>query len=139
MSSTQGEKVEAVLEEPLFSADHKLVLPEGTLVNGAVVTAEESPVVSSRRASPVYFPKCRFGAAGRGTYGRVRRRCATVAGCVAIAGEAVQFRTRGTLSAAESGNAPVKVDKEGGVQATESKKRFIGTAVAAMIARRAGG
>jgi hypothetical protein len=30
------------------------------------------------------------------------------------------------------------VDKEGGVQAAESKKRFIGTALAAMVARRAG-
>ncbi len=49
----------------------------------------------------------------------------------------MQFATRGTLSAAEGGNAPVKVDKEGGVQATESKKRFIGTAVAAMVSHRA--
>jgi hypothetical protein len=49
----------------------------------------------------------------------------------------LKFRTQATLSAAESGNAPIKVDKEGGVQATESKTRFIGTAVALLISRRA--
>ena len=51
--------------------------------------------------------------------------------------EGLQFRTQATLSAAESGNAPLKVDKEGGVQATESKTRFIGTAVALLISRSA--
>jgi hypothetical protein len=51
--------------------------------------------------------------------------------------EGLQFRTQATLSAAEGGNAPLKVDKEGGVQATESKTRFIGTAVAVLISRRA--
>jgi hypothetical protein len=48
-----------------------------------------------------------------------------------------QFETRATLTAAEGGTAPVKVDKEGGVQATDSKTRLIGTAVALFIARRA--
>jgi hypothetical protein len=42
MSSTQGEKAEAVLEEPLFSADHRLVLPEGTLVDGSVAMAKRA-------------------------------------------------------------------------------------------------
>jgi hypothetical protein len=51
--------------------------------------------------------------------------------------EGLQFRTQATLNAAEGGNAPLKVDKEGGVQATESKTRFIGTAVAVLISRRA--
>ena len=42
LNSKQGERVEAVLEEPLFSADHKLVLPEGTLVNGSVTAAKRA-------------------------------------------------------------------------------------------------
>ena len=49
----------------------------------------------------------------------------------------LQIRTQGTLNAAESGNAPVKVDSEGGVRAQESKSRFIGTAVALLITHRA--
>ena len=53
------------------------------------------------------------------------------------AGRSCSSEHQATLNAAESGNAPVKVDKEGGVQATESKTRFIGTAVAVLISRRA--
>ena len=137
ISSMPGEKVEAVLEEPLFSADHRLILPEGTLVNGAVATA--------RRAR--WFHR---GGRLRFAFQSVDLTPQAVELMAAPAGaplepqappspeRPVQFATRGTLSAAESGNAPVKVDKEGGVQATESKKRFIGTAVAALVSRRAG-
>ena len=50
----------------------------------------------------------------------------------------LQIRTQGTLAAAEGDKAPVKVDSEGGVKATESKTRFIGTAIALLIAQRAG-
>jgi hypothetical protein len=50
----------------------------------------------------------------------------------------LQVRTQGTLSAAEGDKASLKVDSEGGVQATESKTRFIGTALALLVARAAG-
>jgi hypothetical protein len=50
----------------------------------------------------------------------------------------LQIRTEGTLAAAEGDKASVKVDSEGGVKATESKTRFIGTAVALLVARAAG-
>jgi hypothetical protein len=49
----------------------------------------------------------------------------------------LQFRTQATLNAAEGGSVPLKVDKEGGVQAQESKTRFVGLAVSALIARAA--
>jgi hypothetical protein len=55
-----------------------------------------------------------------------------------ISRDELHFGTEATLNAAESGSAPLKVDKEGGVQATESKTRYIGAAVAALISRRAG-
>src|ERR1019366_2722114 len=35
--SAQGQKVGAVLDEPLVPAEHKLILPEGTRVDGSVV------------------------------------------------------------------------------------------------------
>ena len=136
MSSTQGEKVEAVLEEPLFSADHKLVLPEGTLVDGSVTMAKRarwfhrgghlrfnfqnvdlSPQAAELLSAPAGAPLS--------SEEKLHRQ------------EGLQFRTQATLDAAEGGNAPLKVDKEGGVQATESKTRFIGTAVAVLISRRA--
>jgi hypothetical protein len=136
MSSTQGEKVEAVLEEPLFSADHKLVLPEGTLVNGSVTMAKRarwfhrggrlrfnfqnvdlSPQAAELLSAPTGAPLS--------SEEKLHRQ------------EGLQFRTQATLSAAEGGDAPLKVDKEGGVQATESKTRFIGTALAVLISRSA--
>jgi hypothetical protein len=130
MSSTQGEKVEAVLEEPLFSADHKLVLPEGTLVDGLVVTAKRAR----------WFHRgghLRFNFQSVDLTPQVAALTSAPAGTPLESEEKLQFRTRATLNAAESGTAPVKVDKEGGVQATESKTRFIGTAAAVLISRRA--
>jgi hypothetical protein len=50
----------------------------------------------------------------------------------------LQFRTQANLKAAESGGAPVKVDDEGGVQATESKSRFFGVALSAVVATHSG-
>jgi hypothetical protein len=35
-------KVEAVLGQPLFSSDHKLILPEGTQVAGTVVVEKRA-------------------------------------------------------------------------------------------------
>ena len=136
LNSTQGEKVEAVLEEPLFSADRKLVLPEGTLVNGSVTAAKKARwfhrggrlrftfqnVDLSAQAAELMSPPA---AAPLSTEENLHRQ------------EELHFRTQATLNAAESASAPLKVDKEGGVQATESKTRFIGTAVALMISRRA--
>lgn len=130
MSSTKGEKVEAVLEQPLFSSDRKLVLPEGTHVEGSVAMV--------KRAGWFHH-----GGRLRFTFQSVDLPPEMAA--LRQAGEAaspeertLQFRTQAALSSAESGKAPLKVDKEGGVQAAESKKRFIGTALAAMVARRAG-
>jgi hypothetical protein len=50
----------------------------------------------------------------------------------------LQFRTQATLRAAESGGAPVKVDSDGGVHASESKSRFVGVALAAVVATHSG-
>src|SRR5579871_3202944 len=135
--STQGEMVEAVLEEPLFSADHKLVLPEGTLVNGSVTMVKKAR--SFHRGG-----RLRFGFQDIDLTPQIAGLIAAPVGAPSRPDETprpsqqLQLRTQATLSAAESGSAPLKVDKEGAVQATESKTRFIGTAVAALIARRAG-
>lgn len=141
LKSTPGEKVEAVLEEPLFSADRKLVLPEGTLVDGSVTMSKRarwfhrggrlrfnfqnvdlSPQAAELMSAPAGAP---LSSASLLPDDKLHRP------------EGLQFRTQATLNAAEGGNAPLKVDKEGGVQATESKTRFIGTAVVVLISRRA--
>jgi hypothetical protein len=130
VSSTQGEKVEAVLEEPLFSADHRLVLPEGTHVNGSVSMAKKAGWFHRGGRLRFDFQNVELTPQAAGLI-------AAPAGAPAQSPEGLQFQTQATLDAAESGNAPVKVDKEGGVQATESKTRFIGTALALLIASRA--
>src|SRR5882762_10816067 len=40
--STQGQTVRAILDEPLFSATHQLVLPEGTQLDGTVVLVKKA-------------------------------------------------------------------------------------------------
>jgi hypothetical protein len=131
MTSKQGEKVEAVLEEPLFSADHRLVLPEGTLVDGSVSMAKKAGWFHRGGRLRFDFQNVELTA-------QSAELVAPPAGVPSRPLEKLQFRTQATLNAAESANAPIKVDKEGGVQATESKTRFIGTALAALIASRAG-
>src|SRR6202035_2767566 len=41
-SAKQGQTVEVMLSAPLFSADHKLLLPEGTQLTGTVVMAKKA-------------------------------------------------------------------------------------------------
>lgn len=135
VTSKPGERVEAVLEEPLFSADHRLVLPEGTLVNGAVAAARRARWF--HRGGRLRFAFQNVELSSQAAKLMVAPSDASLQSQAAPQEKPVQFATRGTLSAAESGNAPVKVDKEGGVQAAESKTRFIGAAVAALVARRA--
>ena len=130
--SKQGDSVQAVLEEPLFSADRKLIFPEGTLVQGAVTMAKHAR----------WFHR---GGHLRFNFQSVDLTPQTAALMAAPVGETsslpsprkLQFRTMATLHAAEGGNEPLKVDKEGGVNATESKTRFIGTVIALLISRRA--
>jgi hypothetical protein len=129
-----GETVEAVLAEPVFSADHKLILPEGTQLEGTVVAAKKAR---------------RFHRGGqlRFTFKEIelpqevaRLESAAPAGVEhRPAQEKLKFRTQANLQAAESGGkAALKVDGEGGVQAKESKTRFLAAAASVMIARRAG-
>jgi hypothetical protein len=129
----QGQKVEAVLSEPLFSAGHKLVLPEGTHLDGLVVVVKKAEWFHRTG-------RLRFNFQNVNLPSQVAQfRVATPASAPLQAQEEkrLQFRTQSTLSAAESGQASLKVDKEGGVQATDSKTRFIGTAVALLMARSA--
>ena len=122
MSSKQGDKVQAVLEQPLFSADRRLVLPQGTLVEGSVTMVKRAKWF--HRGGHLRFNFLSI---------ELSRQVAELMASPA----ALKFRTQATLHAAEGGHAPLKVDKEGGVQATESKTRFIGTAVALLLARSA--
>jgi hypothetical protein len=139
-SSSQGEAMEAVLAAPLFSADRQLILPEGTRVEGTVVLAKKARFFHRGGQLRFTFHEIQMPE-------EMARLQATAAAADASASaatakspqEALKLRTQASLQAAESaGKTPLKVDGEGGVQAKESKTRFIAAAAAAMIARRAG-
>ncbi len=113
--SKPGEPVEAVVSAPLFSTGHKLILPEGTRLTGAVTVAH--------RARWLH----------RG--GQIRFNFRTIDLPPTVAG--TQEKTLATLQAAESGGpGAIKVDDEGSVKATEPKTRFIAPALAAFMAMR---
>lgn len=123
-SSKLGEGVEAVVVEPLFSPDHKLLLPVGTRLTGVVVVAKRAR----------YFH--------RGGQIRFNFQQVALPEEVAHLRETLTapppFPTVATLQAAESGGkTPIKVDEEGGVKATESKTRLIAPLISLIIANKA--
>jgi len=123
-SAKQGEPVIAVLAAPLFSPDHKLVLPEGTRLVGAVTLAKGAR--SFHRAGRLRF-----------NFQKVELP-AEVANVTQSSPEPASLTTQATLAAAEgSGSAQIKVDSEGGVQAQESKTRFIAPVISLLLANKA--
>ena len=61
-STKQGQAVEALVTVPLFSPEHKLVLPEGTIVSARPTAAANAtaPITTARRGrfSAKYFFNC---------------------------------------------------------------------------------
>jgi hypothetical protein len=123
-SARQGQAVEAVVAAPLFSSNHKLVLPEGTHLIGTVVGAKKAR--SFHRAGQLRFNFQRVDLPQE------------VAHLRPAALPPAPLKTQATLESAEgSGTAPIKVDSEGGVQAKETKTRFIAPVIALVLASRA--
>jgi hypothetical protein len=108
----------------MFSADHKLVLPEGTRLTGDVVLVKKAR--HFHRAGQLRF-----------NFQRVELP-QEVANLRPAAREQAPMKTQAVVAAAEgSGTAPIRVDAEGGVQAQESKTRFLAPAIALLAASRA--
>ena len=124
-SAKLGQEVKAVVSAPLFSPDHKLLFPEGTLLTGTVVLA--------KKARFFHRPgQLRFNFLKIDIPEEVAKMRSTAPAPAPLATPAI-------LEAAEgSGKAPIKVDSEGGVQAKESKTRFIAPVISLMLASRAG-
>ena len=131
-TATVGQPIQAVLDAPLFSAAHELILPEGTHVGGTVVMA--------RKAGWFHHAgRLRF------TFENVQLAPEALALIPSASEEnsvrsprLLHFRTQAILKAAESGGVPVKVDGEGGVRAADPATRFLGVALAVLGAVRSG-
>ncbi len=122
-SAQQGDKVEAVVSQPLFSPDHHLILPAGAHLIGKVTVAHRAR----------WFHRggqLRFNFQQIDLPDEVRQYIASQ--------PPVEFKTVATLNAAEgSGKSTIKVDEEGGVKAVEPKTRLIRPAIALLVASRA--
>lgn len=130
-----GDKMNAVLEQPLFSPDHKLILPEGTDVEGSVVMAKKAGWFHHSGQLRFNFQSLVLPDVAQFT-----KPSETVTPQAAFAREnnSLKIRVPATLTAAEGGKEPLKVDSEGDVRAAQSKTRFIGTALAFFVSRASG-
>jgi hypothetical protein len=135
-TAMQGQEVDAVLSQPLFSPDHKLILPEGTRLNGAVVVAKKARLF--HRTGQLRFNFQDVALPAEVAELKFPDPEPDPASAPIETQKVLRFRSQAILKGAEGGQAPVKVDSEGGVKATESKTRFIETAVALIIARSSG-
>ena len=135
--SKPGEKVEAVLAEPVYSADRQLILPEGTRLEGAVAAVR--PARWFHRSGHLRFNFHEIVLPEEVVRLQENMPPAPLAAAQRPAQQELKIRTEANLQAAENaGKTPLKVDGEGGVQAKESKTRFLAAAAAVMVARRAG-
>jgi len=133
-SAKQGQAVEVVMSAPLFAPDHKLLLPEGTQLIGTVVMAKKAR--SFHRAGQLRFNFQRVDLPRE----VANLRTAGPAPLPAEPGpmaDPASTKVQATLEAAEgNGATPIKVDSEGGVQAKESKTRFIAPVISYLLASR---
>ena len=114
-NSEIGEPVTGELSQPLFSAGHQLILPQGTLLTGKVTMV--------RRARM-------FHRGGQLRFAFDNVQVPSVAGAEVARNE----RARAELTAAEESHGALKVDSEGTAKAAESKTRFLRPVIAGLIA-----
>jgi hypothetical protein len=104
-TSQRGETVEAVLSEPLLDGDHDVILPQGSRLTGTV-----SQVQPARRMK-------------KNGQLRIRFQELTQPG-------GIREKVEATLEGVQSGrDAQVKLDSEGGAEATTPKMRYLATAL----------
>jgi hypothetical protein len=109
-SSRKGEAVEAVISAPLLGRDHELILPQGSRLSGTV-----SQVQPARH---------------RKRNGQLRIRFEEL-----TPPDGVQEKVEATLEGVQSGKeGNVKLDSEGGAEATTPKTRYLTTALSLTLA-----
>jgi len=104
-TASRGDAVVAVLTEPLFSSEHLLVLPVGSRLTGEVVRAHHARKFHRNGDLRLIFKTLEPP-------------------------EGVRLAMQGTLRGAEVDRAAgLQLDDEGGARATDSKKRYLSTAL----------
>ncbi len=140
-SSKQGEAVAAVLSEPVFSADHKLILPEGTRVEGTMVVARRARWFHRSGQLRFNFRQIELPTEVVSLRETIDREAAETPAAIEqrpTEEKTLKIRTQATLQAVEStGKGSLKVDGEGGVEVKDSKTRFLAATAAVLIAQKA--
>ncbi|MDQ2840431.1 MAG: hypothetical protein M3Y72_05215 [Acidobacteriota bacterium] len=114
-----GDPVSGILSEPLFSAHHQLVFPEGTRLTGKVTLVH--PARMFHRGGQLRF-----------IFNNIEPNQLTSIPA------ARPEHTDAQLTAAESKSGNVKVDEEGTAKASESKARFLRPIIAGLVAAQSG-
>ena len=108
-STQKGAEVEAMVSQPLFD-DGRLILPQGSLLKGSVVQVQPARHLSHNGQLRMAFHELSLPSG-------------------------VEQKVEATLAGVEAGKASnVKLDSEGGAQATTSKSRYLATAVSLSLA-----
>lgn len=105
----RGTPIRAVLTQPVMSGDGKVILPEGTALDGEVTFTKPARHLHRNGQLRFLFENVRVGSEE-------------------------QAPLLASLSSAETGQG-VAIDEEGGVRATDPKTRFVAPAIAAVLAR----
>jgi hypothetical protein len=109
-TSQKGERVEAVISEPLLDGDHQVILPQGSRLTGTV-----SQVQPARRMRK---------------NGQLRIRFQEL-----TQPDGIQGKVEATLEGVQTAkDANVKLDPEGGAEATTPKTRYLATALSLTLA-----
>ena len=109
-TSSKGEEVEAVITQPLLDGDHRLILPQGSRLTGTVTQAQPARHLKKNGQLRIRFQEL-------------------------IHSDGLREKIEATLYAVESSKtANVKLDSEGGAEATTPKTRYLATALSLTLA-----
>jgi hypothetical protein len=109
-TTQKGEAVEAVLSQPLLDGDGHLILPQGSQLEGTVLQVQPARRMKKNGQLRITFQKL-------------------------IPPDGIEEKVEATLEGVQSGkDANVKLDSEGGAEATTPKTRYLATAVSLGLA-----
>jgi len=109
-TSKRGEVVEAVLTQPLLNTEKQLILPQGSRLKGTVRQVQPARRMKKNGQLRINFQEL-------------------------IPPDGVEQKVEATLEGVQSGkDANVKLDSEGGAEATTPKTRYLATGVSLALA-----
>jgi hypothetical protein len=109
-TTSKGEEVEAVITQPLFTPDHRLIFLEGSILKGSVLQVHPARRMHHNGQLRIAFHEV-------------------------IPPDGVEQRVDANLEGVQANQADhVKLDAEGGAQATSPKTRYLSTAISVGLA-----